>query len=176
MEGCGGVPLRSPRPATVRIALCLAATSIALTGLPAFADSVRQQEWWLGKLGVTQAWHSSRGSGITVAVLSDGVDAGQVDLAGSVTAGPDYTRSGRTASGPYFGLTGTAIASLIAGHGHGAGGADGVIGVAPRARILSVRVTLSPGDPLLADPQITSGLPGAIAAGIRYAVRAGARV
>lgn len=170
------MPLRFPRPAMAGIALGLAASSIVLGSMPALAGSVRQQEWWLGKLDISQAWRASRGSGVTVAVLSDGMDARQSDLTGSVITGPDYTQSGRTAGGPYFGLAGTAIASLIAGHGHGKGRSAGIIGVAPDARILSVRVTLSPGDPLLSSPTIAARLPGAIAAGIRYAVRDGATV
>src|SRR5580704_9794577 len=33
------------------------------------AASVRAQEWWLTSLQVTQAWPTSQGSGVTVAVL-----------------------------------------------------------------------------------------------------------
>jgi hypothetical protein len=68
------------------------------------------------------------------------------------------------------------VAGLIAGHGHGAGGASGSTGIAPRARILSVPVTLEYDDPLNSDAAITKRLPDAIAAGIRYAVAHGARV
>ena len=113
---------------------------------------------------------------MTVAVLSTGVEAAQQDLAGAVTAGPDYSRSGRKAGGPFWGFEGTAVASLIAGHGHGAGAAAGITGIGPAARILSVRVTLEYDDPLNSDPAVTKRIPDAIAAGIRYAVRSGARV
>ena len=49
---------------------------------------------------------------------------------------------------------------------------------APRraAKILSVRVTLDSGDPLLANPAMTSRLPVSIADGIRYATKNGASV
>ena len=87
---------------------------------------------------------------------------------GSVVTGPDYTDSGRRPGGTFWGMEGTAVASLIAGHGHG--GQAGLMGVAPAATILSVRVTLEPGDPLLDNPKIAAALPAAIAAGIRYAV------
>ena len=50
------------------------------------------------------------------------------------------------------------------------------MGVAPAAKILSVRVTLDSGDPLLAEPTITAGLPDSIADGIRYATNNGATV
>jgi serine protease len=170
------VPLRFPRPATAGAAACLAAALTVLGTMPASADSVRQHEWWLAKLGVASSWRTTRGAGVTVAVLADGVSSTVPDLANSVTAGPDLTRSGRAASGIFFGLQGTPIASLIAGHGHGTDNSEGVIGVAPAARILSVRVTLSPGDSLLSNPTVTAGEPAAIAAGIRYAVGHGASV
>jgi Subtilase family len=143
---------------------------------PALADTVRNNEWWLSSLHVTQAWLSTKGTGVTIAVLSTGVDTNQPDLAGSVTTGRDFTGSGRAAGGPFWGVNGTAVASLIAGHGHGTKNADGIVGVAPEAKILSVRVTLENNDPLLTNATTVAALPMAIARGIRYAVRHGAQV
>ncbi len=139
-------------------------------------DTVQAQEWWLGGLHVTQAWKSAQGAGITVAVLGTGVDTRHPDLAGSVTTGPDLSGSGRTAGGPFWGVNGTGVAAVIAGHGHGSGHADGILGVAPAAKILSIRVTLEFNDPLNADKAVARKLPGAIAAGITYAVDHGARI
>ena len=135
-------------------------------------------QWWLTAMNVSRAWRSApgRGSGVTIAVLSTGVEAAHQDLAGAVTAGPDYSRSGRKAGGSFWGFEGTAVASLIAGHGHGADAAVGITGIGPAARILSVRVTLEYDDPLNSDPAVTKRIPDAIAAGIRYAVGSGARV
>ena len=113
---------------------------------------------------------------MTVAVLADGVAAGQADLTGRVIAGPDFTGSNRHAGSKYYGIIGTGLASLIAGHGHGSNSASGIDGIARGARILSVRVTLSPGDPLWSRGALTSRLPADIAAGIQYAVRHGASV
>ena len=143
---------------------------MALNATPAAAGSIQSQEWWLQTLHVAQAWHSTHGHGVTIAVLDTGVDPQQPDLAGSVVTGPDYTDSGRRPVGPFWGMEGTAVASLIAGHGHGHGDQAGLMGVAPAATILSVRVTLEPGDPLLDNPKIAAALPAAIADGIRYAV------
>jgi hypothetical protein len=162
------------------LAMSLAATWLVTGAIPALADPAsghtRAEEWWLGSLGITRAWSQSRGSGVIVAVLSDGIAPAQADLTGSVITGPDLTRSGRAADSPYFGQQGTAAASLIAGHGHGPRAAAGVIGVAPAAKVLSVQVTLSSTDPMLAEPAVTDALPTAIARGIRYAVRHGAKV
>jgi len=166
------VSLGFPRLARAGAAAGLAVGCLALSAASATAaaNSVRGQEWWLQALHVTQAWQSTRAGGVTVAVLDTGVYPDQADLRGAVTTGPDYTHSGRSRGGQLWGIHGTAIASLIAGRGHGAKAAAGIIGVAPAASILSLRVTLEPGDPLLTDPTIAAGLPGAIARGIRYAV------
>ena len=73
-------------------------------------------------------------------------------------------------------LHGTYIASLIAGHGRGPGATLGVIGVAPRARVLSVRVILDDGEPGTAAYDEDPRYANAIANGIYYAVRHGAAV
>ena len=165
-----------PRRTQAGVAAGLALAFVFMASSPALADHVRSQEWWLGTLHVTRAWRTTQGAGVTVALLDTGVDPKQADLTGSVITGPDYTHSGRTPDGPFWGIHGTAMASLIAGHGHGAGKRDGVMGVAPAAKILSVRVTLEGNDPLLGNAAVAGGLPGAIARGIRYAVRRHAAV
>jgi len=158
------------------LAAGVTAATVALIAVPGMADQVRDQEWWLSALHVTQAWQATRGSGVTVAILGTGVDWNHPDLGTAVRTGPDYTRSGRSDGGPYWGIDGTAIASIIAGRGDGTGHSSGIIGVAPAAKILSLRVTLDPGDPLRSDPNVAARLPAAVAAGIRYAADHGATV
>lgn len=157
------------------IATGTAAISIAVSAVPASAATIRSQEWWLSALDVTGAWAGSQGAGVTVAVLSDGVGASQKDLTGYVTTAP-APPGAPVATGKYFGDQGTAIASLIAGHGHGPFSGSGIVGVAPRAKILSVPVTLPGDDPALNKSAVAAAIPGAIAAGIRYAVSHGASV
>jgi subtilisin family serine protease len=169
-----------PRLLTVLAAASAFAMSATTASAATLSGSTptRAGEWWLSALGVPRAWQAApgQGSGITVAVLSTGVDATQPDLAGDVTTGPDFSQSGRGSGGQFWGFEGTAVASLISGHGHGPGGTAGVTGIAPRAKVLSLRVTLEYNDPLNADAAITSRLPDAIADGIRYAVGHGAKV
>jgi hypothetical protein len=162
----------------VATGFALPANAAPLARAPRTSAPDLASQWWLTSLHVQQAWRaaSAKGAGVTVAVLSTGVSASQQDLSGAVLTGPDYAGSGRVAGGPFWGFEGTAVAGLIAGHGHGAGGASGSTGIAPRARILSVPVTLEYDDPLNSDAAITKRLPDAIAAGIRYAVAHGARV
>jgi hypothetical protein len=157
-------------------AVGLAVAWNALSGAPAMADQVRHQEWWLANLHVTQAWRASKGAGVTIALLDTGVDPGQADIFGSVITGKDLTNTGEQQGSQFFGIHGTAMASLIVGHGHGPGGSAGIMGVAPDARLLSVRVALDGSDPELLNSAVTSNLPNAIAAGIRYAVANGAQV
>ncbi|MGB6454330.1 MAG: S8 family serine peptidase, partial [Streptosporangiaceae bacterium] len=175
MGGKDGVPVRFPRPVAALVATATAAVAVGLFAIPANADQVRQQEWWLSALSITSAWTASQGSGVTVALLSDGVDASQPDLTGAVTTAPDLPGA-PVATGQYFGEQGTPIASLIAGHGDGSGDSSGIIGVAPAARILSVAVTLPQDDGQLYTTSAAAAIPAAIAAGIRYAVSHGASV
>ena len=171
--------LRGTLPFLVALPVATAFALPASAARPApAAQPTRAAQWWLAALQVPRAWRAApeEGKGVTVAVLSTGVGAAHRDLSGAVTAGPDYSASMRAEGGPFWGFEGTAVASLIAGHGHGAHGADGITGVAPDARILSVRVTLEYDDPLNSDAAVTRRLPAAIAAGIRYAVAHGAGV
>jgi Subtilase family len=169
------VPLRFLRPVTALVTAGTAAVAIGLSAVPASADQVQSGEWWLGSLSVTEAWAASQGAGVTVAVLSDGVNGSQADLTGAVTTAPAIPGA-PVASGQFFGQQGTAIASLIAGRGHGQGGGSGIIGVAPEASILSVPVTLPADDAQLGLPAVAGAIPAAIAAGIKYAVDHGASV
>src|SRR5580698_530288 len=157
------------------IATGTAVISIGLSVMPASADQVRHQEWWLSSIGVSGAWAASQGAQVKVAVLSDGIDAQQADLTSAVTTA---LRPGGApvAAGQYFGQLGTAIASLIGGRGHAAGGSSGIVGIAPKAQILSVPVTLPADDPQLSVPSVAASIPGAIAAGINDAVSHGATV
>ena len=176
-------PLRTGLAAAA--ALSIAAAAAAGSALPASASALTPAgrtpsaaEWWLPALDVAAAWRAApaAGQGVTVAVLSTGVDGGHPDLTGTVTAGPDFAKSGRRPGQAFWADEGTAVAGLIAGHGHGAGGAQGITGIAPGARILSVQVTLEYNDPRDFEPAVTGLLPAAIAAGIRYAVAHGATV
>ncbi|MEU7749569.1 S8 family serine peptidase [Nonomuraea sp. NPDC049158] len=225
-----------PLAGTLAVGLLVAgplAAGVLVAGAgPSASDDVgsaaRAGQWQLTTLRLPEAWKLSQGAGVLVAVLDTGVNARHPDLAGAVVAGPDLT--GDAGEPAMWGHHGTAMASLIAGHGHGhsapatnslaakggapdgptvarrtagspavggpragdhtiggtvvgqaasvtavGGNADsGVIGVAPAARVLSVRVTLENGDPLRQKQH--AGGRDALARGIRYAVDHGADV
>ncbi|MER6809108.1 S8 family serine peptidase [Spirillospora sp. NPDC000708] len=163
-----------------RLSAALAAAALAVPPLvpgTAHADQVRDAVTAvLESLDVPEAWALARGAGTTVAVLDSGVDPEQPDLAGSVTTGPDYTEGASPRGVPPKRLHGTNMASLIAGHGHGPGGGLGVVGVAPQARLLSLRVILERDEPGFAAFTGNRRYAGTIADGVRYAVDHGADV
>jgi type VII secretion-associated serine protease mycosin len=106
---------------------------------PAFADSIRERQWHLKALNIAAAQKITKGAGITVAVIDTGVKPDHRDIAGNVLPGIDFNASGTQGWVDTDGH-GTAMAGLIAGHGHGTGNADGVLGIAPAAKILPIRV------------------------------------
>lgn len=163
------------RPTTTIAQEAVAASPPRVAGA-APLDLARSDEWWLGVMHAQKAWRLGRGQGITVAVLDTGVDGRHEDLAGSVAQGPDYTAGGRGPGSRYWGRHGTSIAGIIAGHGHGPGASAGVLGMAPLAKILSVRVTWENNDPIRQGRGAALQDRDAVAKGIRYAVDHGANV
>jgi subtilisin family serine protease len=138
--------------------LAAAAAAVLLGVLPALparaapVDSVRDQQLWvLDMMHVPDAWDVTYGSGVIVAVIDSGVNPDVSDLTGSVVTGRDYTGVHTSPDNPNWGLHGTWMASMIAGHGNdGVAGSiepDGIVGVAPEAKILSIRVIPDKEDP-----------------------------
>jgi membrane-anchored mycosin MYCP len=94
-------------------------------------DLVRNLQWQIPALQLTEVHKRSTGVGMVVAVVDSGVDPLHPDLAGQLLQGPEGSNSDIDGRG-------TGLAGLVAGHGHGAGRDQGVLGVAPGARILPV--------------------------------------
>ena len=153
-------------------ALACIAASATFTADPASADTIRTAEWPVSYLDLPAAQQLSTGSGVTVALLDTGVVQGRADLTGQVTTGPDYAGGIETMGEAGWGEHGTCMASIIAGHGRDGGG-DGMLGVAPGAHILSVRVIRDDDAPDFGQPT-TDQTP--ISDGIKYAVDHGAQV
>jgi type VII secretion-associated serine protease mycosin len=140
--------------------------ALLLTTAPtASADYVRDQQWVLDVFAMKDTWSETQGEGVTVAVVDTGVDGSHPDLTGQVLKGKDFTGGGN-AQEDVVGH-GTRMASLIAAHGHGAGNASGMIGLAPKVKILPLR-TLQKAD--------DKNLDETWAPAVRYAVDQGAKV
>ncbi|MFE0104197.1 type VII secretion-associated serine protease mycosin [Streptomyces sp. NPDC059009] len=161
-----------------QLATALVAGAVVLAGPAATAahasDGIRAQQWALSAMHTDEAWRTTKGKGITVAVLDTGVDATHPDLKGNVLPGKDMVGFGAKRGDKSWAHHGTAMSGIIAGHGHGRGRGDGVLGIAPQAKILPVRVILEDGDPHRAKARDTRG--NALAEGIRWAADHGADV
>ena len=154
------------------------ATSMLLAA-PAQADVVRGTETWvINELNLEPAWSVDQGQGVVVAIIDSGVDGYVSDLTGQVRTGPDYTGVHTSPDDPGWGLHGTWMASLVAGHGHGPDDSDGLLGSAPRSTVLSIRVITDSADPNYAEYERESASRGQheLAEAINYAVRKGAGV
>jgi type VII secretion-associated serine protease mycosin len=130
------------RAGSAVVALAVVASTL-LAAAPAHADYIREGEYWLDQYGVTEAWDTTRGEGVTIAVIDTGIDGSHPDLRGAVVGGTDFSglgaRNGQTPVGTGEESDhGTMVASLAAGRGS----ADdtGVIGVAPDADLLSISI------------------------------------
>jgi len=107
--------------------------------LPAHSDDIRRDQWYVESLRLAEAHRHATGQDVVVAVVDTGVDPGHPDLRGNVVRGVDLV-SGSPSDGRIDADGhGTGMASLIAGHGHAED--SGILGVAPQARILPVRIS-----------------------------------
>jgi type VII secretion-associated serine protease mycosin len=103
-------------------------------------DSLRGRQWSLDRLRAEQVWRKSKGRGVVVAVIDTGVQADHPDLKGRVLKGRDFVERDRNAADRNG--HGTHVAGVIAAK---AGNRRGIAGLAPKARILPVRVLNSAG-------------------------------
>ncbi|MFC5197796.1 type VII secretion-associated serine protease mycosin [Streptomyces kaempferi] len=152
-----------------------AVAGVLLAGVavtPAYADTVRDRQWYLDAMRAEQMWKTSTGKGITVAVIDTGVQGDIPDLRGQVLSGKDYSRHPGDEHSDYDGH-GTSMAVLIAGTG-AKGRVTGSYGLAPGAKILPIRIpdfieqSRSDGNP--------DDYPTYMAKAIRYAADSDAQV
>jgi subtilisin family serine protease len=167
------------------LVIALAVPASAAAQVP---SEQRQDEQWAVRPGAVlrlpDAWRLSQGAGVVVAVIDSGTRLDHPDLApnawvnfGEVPGnGADDDRNGYVDDVHGVDLTTTsAVQDLSDGNGHGthvagiiagASNGRGIVGVAFRARIMTVKVLKASG----------AGTTSAVAEGIRYAAANGARV
>jgi len=127
-------------------------------------DPYLAYEWHLPKIGTQTAWDTTQGTGVTIAILDSGIETAHPDLAPNLVAGYNLVDNNTNLTD-------------ICGHGTWVAGAAsardsngiGVAGVAPRAKIMPLRIAFP-----------YNGRCGAyastIAAGITYAADRGVRI
>ena len=162
-------PRSRQRVPALAVVAAVVAGLLTLAPTVARADGVREAEYWLDDYGIRQAWTTTMGAGITIAVIDTGVDGSVPELQGAVIGGADFSglgsADGQTPVGSSNNEHGTMVASLAAGRG--SGGENGVIGSAPQASILALSIGFGEGT-VSSDDQI--------AAAVRFAVDNGADV
>ncbi|WP_431870951.1 S8 family serine peptidase [Nocardiopsis eucommiae] len=112
---------------------CAALAVLGLTAVPAAADDVpdfRPDQWALASIGAQEAWDTSQGQGVTVALPGVSVDEDHPDLRDNLVVDTEFGGNGGDTD------TGTALGALVVGHGHGMDADGGVLGVAPRSGLL----------------------------------------
>jgi len=110
---------RGSRTLSAAMAAGLALTSIVVVAPAANADEWRDQQYWLEDYGITDAWETTRGEGMTIAVIDTGVDSSHPTLSGAVVGGADVSGAG-DGGAPVDQVStehGTLVASLAAGRG-----------------------------------------------------------
>src|SRR5919109_4866153 len=144
------------------------------------SDRCAGRQWGLTAINAPQAWRKTRGARVTVAVVDTGADLRHPDLRRRLLRAPGSNLLKNTASRcPWQPRTAGARRSRAPGqddNGHGThvagtiaaatGNVIGVAGVAPRARVLPVKVLDRKG----------AGSERDVARGICFAVRHGASV
>jgi subtilisin family serine protease len=163
------------------VVVALSVTAAAPAGGQAAANDpalAQGLQWALDRIGAPQAWASSRGAGITIAVIDSGIDLAHEDLVSKTV--------GQTTCLGTGGDPGRCRGSAQDDNGHGThvagiaaaatGNDRGVAGVAPDAGLMPVRVLTNSCDG--GDPGrcTASGTAGDVAAGIRWAVDHGAHI
>jgi subtilisin family serine protease len=162
---------------TARAALAgIAAAALALTtAAPAGAaprDPYYDKQWGPQQVRAEQAWRTSTGRGVVIAIVDSGVDLGHPELRSKLVPGATFVDGCRPSCGngdwrgpdgePDGDEHGTHVAGIAAA---ATGNGVGIAGVAPHAKIMPVKV-LEEGSGSFTD----------VARGIRWAANHGADV
>lgn len=118
-------------------AACAALTVLGLTAVPAAADTeeppnFRPEQWGATAIGASELWEETQGQGTVAALVGPSVHEDHPDLRDNLEINTEFGDNGDDVD------EGTAMASLVAAHGHGADAEGGVLGVAPSASLLAL--------------------------------------
>ena len=156
---------RGPRWRVVVAGLLLAlmAPLVAATPTPP-ADPERAAEYWIDGTHIDAAWKTTRGAGVTIAVIDTGIAKGPAQLDSAVVDGTDVSgigsSDGRTPLGPVDSDHGSRVASLAAGRPGPDG--TGMIGVAPEAKLLSISLGFGTTAPVPFAKQVANAMVWAV--------------
>ncbi len=103
-------------------------------------DPYYGSQWHLSKINTSNAWGTSQGSGVTIAILDTGVDGSHPDLKDRMVSGWNFYDNNSNTSDVHG--HGTAVAGTAAG---AMNNGTGVASVAGAARIMPVRISSPDG-------------------------------
>ena len=109
---------------------------VAMHSVPAQAgggDPLRSEQWGLDQVHIDQAWRTTTGQGVVVAVIDNGVDVMHPDLRGQFVPGHDFSGTGNVQDDCGHGTEVAGV--IIARRANG----RGIAGVAPGARVMPLR-------------------------------------
>ncbi len=115
--------------------------------------------WGVARVKAPDAWSSGQGAGVKVAVIDTGIDCTHPDLQCDFSQGVNLLDQGSTPMDDNE--HGTHVSGTIAGRGNGS---KGVLGVAPKATLIAVKVLDADGAGSLSD--IIKGIDWATTAGV----------
>jgi len=124
-------------------------------------DTYYGHQWALAKTKVPQAWNTTTGNEVIVAVIDTGVDYDHEDLAGKVIKGYDYINNDSDPMDDNW--HGTHVAGIVAATTNNS---KGIAGVSWGAKIMAVKVLNSSGN----------GTDLTVSNGITYAADNGAKI
>lgn len=115
------------------------------TPTPEVNETAQSIPWGITKIHADDAWQFSSGSGVRVAVVDTGIDRDHPDLKNNLAGCKNFISSRKTCDDDNG--HGTHVSGIIAAQNNNLG----VVGVAPKAKIYSLKVLDSRGSGYLSD-------------------------
>jgi serine protease len=144
------------------VALLAALVVVPATVSWAAGDPLRKDQWALTHIDAVQAWGTAKGAGATIAIVDTGIDLSHPDLKSKIVSAwtcIDSCKAGGNDDNGH-GSHVAGIAAAVTDNG------EGVSGVAPKAKLIAVKVLDKNGKGFTSD----------VALGIKWAADKGARV
>lgn len=141
-------------------------TTASLSEAASAAKIPQQVPWGVAAVGATQAQQYTKGKGITVCVIDTGIQTTHPDLKGQVIGGRNFVAGADGKIKPKKFQDDNGHGTHVAGTIAALDNKIGVVGIAPKAKLLSLKVLDSQGSGFISD----------LADAIRYCAKSKARI